>query len=197
MRHPFTAIGLFAILAFAGTVAGADVLHIGGFVGTANVERVENVASHTLPAWREEAGNYVEIVSTITQTENGDASVVFRLLDSEFPLTLVWQSGAPSLQLTAPGELPEDVETQAPGIAQTLTWRLRIRSLRNPEQRVILETRQPNGSWLKVLEKTMALAGIREWVEEGGSLRIGVAGPVSVENTNVRTLRDGTLLMVK
>ena len=196
MRSASTAICLATALVFAGTAAWADVILVGGFAGTNHMERVENVASKTLPEWREEIGSYVEIVSTLVQTENGEASAVFRLLDSDFPLTLVWQSGVPGLQLIAPGGLPEDVET-LPGAPQSLTWRLKIRSLRHPVQRLILETKQPNGSWLKLEETTLVLNGIREWVEKGGVVRIGVAGPISAEKTHVRSLRDGSLLIIK
>ena len=196
MRKHQTAVVLSAALVFAGATAWGNVI-VGGFAGTNGMERVADVVSPVLPVWREEAGSYVEISSTLTQTENGDASVVFRLLNADLPLTLAWQSGVPGMRLIAPGGLPENVETPGPGVPQTLAFRLQIRSLHKPAQRLTLETKQPNGSWLKVEDKILALHGLREWVEEDlGVVRIGVAGPVSTE-TQVRTMRAGSLLLVK
>jgi len=184
----------FATCVLAGTTARADVLHVGGFTGTSNVERVENVAPHTAPVWKEGAGSYIEIVSTLEQTDNGEASVLFRMPGSDAPLAWVWQSGVPGAQLIAPGGLPVNTETQTPGVPKTLTLRVRIRSLNTPVQRLILETQQPDGGWLKVMEKNWTLTRVREWVEEDlGVLRIGVVGPVEIKNTHVRVMRDGTL----
>ena len=200
MRNPCIALCLSAVLAFTGTVVSANV-PVGGFVGTNHMETVENVAGISAPEWSQGAGTYVEIMGSFVQTETAEASVYIRLLDEALPLTLSWH-GAEGFQLAAPGSLPHNMPA-APASSgpQTITFRLRIRSLQHPGQRLVLETRQPGGGWLKVLEKNMALDlnGAREWVEEGGLLRVGIAGPVewTGDSTRVRVLREGTLLLIK
>ena len=199
MRQLRTALCLTAVLAFAGTVLSAHV-PVSGFTGTNGMEIVENVAGTIAPEWNEGAGTCIEITGTFIQTETAEASVYIRLLDESFPLTLSWH-GAEGFQITAPGRLPVNTPaTPTTSNPQTVTWRLRIRSLHNPAQRLIVETKQPGGGWLKVLEKSMALElnGAREWVEEGGILRVGLAGPVEwTGDTRVRVLRAGTLVLIK
>jgi len=186
MRNPHTVLALFAAMAIAGTVAFAQ-----------HGERVEDVAEMPTPAWSESAGIYIDVSGTFIQTAPGEGSVFIRLLDEARPLILAWH-GATGFQLTPPGRLPQNT----PAIAtlsnpQNVAWRLRIRSLKNPVQRLVLETRQPNENWQTLFEKSMTLNGAREWMEEGGSLRVGIAGPVTLDETRVRMVRDGTLLMVK
>ena len=199
MRNPCTVLGLSAVLALAGTALSANVL-VGGFTGTNHMEIVENVAGMVAPEWIEGAVTHIEITGTFIQFEPGEASVFIRLLDEPFPLSLVWH-GAEGFQLIAPGSLPQNIPaTPTPSGLQSITFRLRIRSLHNPAQRLIVETQQPDGSWLNVLEKTMVLnkTRVREWVKGGGVLRVGIAGPVEwTGDARVRTLREGTLLLIK
>jgi len=200
MRYSFFKACLFAIAVLAGTVAFASV-PVGGFTGTNHMETVENVAGMSAPEWSQGAGTYVEVTGTFVQTETAEVSVWIRLLDEALPLTLSWH-GAEGFQLVASGTLPQNIPaTPASSGPQTVTFRLRIRSLQNSIQRLVLETRQPDGSWLKIFEKSMALNTVRarEWVEEGGVLRVGIAGPVEWlgDSARVRVLRDGTLFLVK
>ena len=82
---------------------------------------------------------------------------------------------------------------------QTVSFRLRINFLRGQTQQVVLETRRVNGGWEKVVEAKMNLPKgvVSEWVEGGGVLTVGVAGPVEFMTTSVRVLREGTVLLVK
>jgi hypothetical protein len=181
--------------------ARADAL-VGGFAGSAGRERVEQVAGFASPVWQEE-GTFLEVGGTFVQTEAGEGSVFVRLLDVDRPLILVWHSAA-GFQLVAPGSLPRNTpSTPTAGEARSVTWRLRVRSLRNPAQRLVLETRQGEGNgWQVALERTMALAGVRAWVEgdggeNGGVLTVGIAGPVALVDAGVRVVREGSLLMVR
>jgi len=187
MRKTHTVLALSVALVLAGTVARAQ-----------NGERVEVVAGTTAPAWIESAGAFIEVNATLVQTAAGEASAFFRLLDTERPLIIAWHT-ATGFQLAAPGRLPQNIpENPTPGNPQTVALRLRIRSLKSPAQRLVLETRQPNGSWQLVFEKTMALNKTREWIEEGGVVKAGLAGPVELAGgMRVRVLREGTLLMIK
>ena len=200
MRCPCIALCLSAVFVIAGTALSANVI-IGGFTGTNHMEIVENVAGMYAPEWSQGAGTYIEVTGAFHQTETAEASVWIRLLDDALPLTLSWH-GATGFQLIAPGSLPQNIPaTPTPSGPQTITFRLRIRSLQHPAQRLVLETKQPGGGWLKVLEKSMALntIGAREWVEEGGILRVGLAGPLAWtgDATRVRLAREGSLFLVK
>jgi hypothetical protein len=199
MPHPRFDVCLCAIAVILGTTAMADTL-TGGFSGTAGVERVERVASLLPPVWREGAGFRLVVSGTFTQTENGEGSVVIRLLDDEKPLTLTWHS-ATGFQLVAPGGLPLNTPASSnPSEPQMVTWRLRIHSLQSPEKRLVLETQQPDGGWLVVMERRMVLNGIREWIGDGdgGVLTVGIAGPVALgEDTRVEISREGTLILLK
>ena len=190
---------LFAFTVLAGMAARGNTLP-NGFAGTNQAERVETVAGITAPAWGVETGNYVEITGTFAQSAQGEVSAFIRLLDEKSPLILSWH-GSAGFQLAAPGRLPQNIPDTAspPAGPQTVAWRLRIRSLQHPEQRLVLETRNPNGSWQKIMEKSMALDGIQEWIGEGGVLTVGLSGAVELVDgeTRVRVLREGTLLMVK
>ena len=200
MRKTRIALCLSAVLSLAGTVASANVI-VGGFTGTNGMETVENVAGVSAPEWSQGVGTFVEVTGTFVQTETAEASVWIRLLDEALPLTLSWH-GAQGFQLVAPETLPQNIPAVSVASGpQTVTFRLRVRSLQNSIQRLFLETRQPDGSWLKIFEKNMALNTVRarEWVEEGGVLRVGIAGPVEWlgDSARVRVLRDGTLFLVK
>ena len=195
--HPILQICLYAALAFMGTVARASVIHVGGFAGTGYGERVEQVEPLALPAWLEEFGTRLEISGTFIQTATGEGSVVVRLLDNERPLVVAWH-GATGFQLIAPGGLPQNTPAvSTPSGTQTVVWRLRIHALQRSEQRLVLETQKTDNTWQVLIERKMSLHAVREWVESGAVLTVGIAGPVALDNAGVRLFREGTLLLVK
>jgi len=199
MNHFFKQCApMLAALSLPPMAAEAAHIIIGGFAGTGNGECVENVAPLAVPVWREEFGTRLEVSGTFYQTATGEASVVIRLFDDERPLTLAWH-GAAGFQLLLPGGLPHNAPTTpTPSAPQTIAWRLRVHAPQNPAQRLVLETRQPDGAWQVVLERKAVLPGVREWVEEGGILTVGISGPLALgSDTHVRLFRDGVLLMVK
>jgi len=162
-------------------------------------ERIEQVVGDILPVWREETGVYVEVSGKYIAT--GDGSIVLRLADEKYPLTLAWNS-AGNWQLLAPRTMQRDFSAQATpsGGHVAATWRLRIRGLQRPLQRAQLAVLNA-GRWEVVHEKNMALPGLREWVEEGGILTVGIAGAVGavveMEDANVRVIRENTLFLVR
>ena len=195
--HPILQICLYAALAFAGTMAWANVIHVGGFAGNGVGERVEQVEPLALSAWREEFGTRLEITGTFVQTATGEGSVVVRLLDNNRPLIVAWH-GATGFQLAAPGRLPYNTPAvSTPSGTQTVVWRLRIHALHRSEQRLVLETQKMDNTWQVLVERKMSLHAVREWVEAGAMLTVGIAGPVALDNAGVRFFREGTLLLVK
>ena len=167
---------------------------VGGFAARGGGERVERVVGNALPVWREEAGVYLEVSGRFVAA--GEGSVVLRVADEKRPLTLVWSSTG-SWQLLAPGALPRDFSTQEmTSDGESATWRLRVRGLQRPLQRAELWVLSAGG-WQVVCEKDVALPEVREWVEEGGVLTVGVAGAAGLEDANVRVVREGVLFMVK
>jgi hypothetical protein len=187
---------IFLLVALAGVVARSETL-VGGFAGSTGRERVECVAGFVAPVWQEGAGTFLEVRGTFVQTEAGEGSAVVRLLDEKCPLTLVWH-GTTGFQWVAQGGLPCNTPVMStPSEPQSVTWRLRVRSLHNRTRGCVLETRQPDGTWQGVLETHQALRGVREWVEEGGVLEVGLAGPVEWgDDLQVKMCREGTLLMI-
>jgi len=195
--HPILQICLYAALAFAGTMAWANVIHVGGFAGNGVGERVEQVEPLALSAWREEFGTRLEITGTFVQTATGEGSVVVRLLDNNRPLIVAWH-GATGFQLIAPGGLQQNTPAvSTPSGTQTVVWRLRIHALQRSAQRLVLETQDTGGLWHIKLENKMSLHAVREWVEAGAGVTVGIAGPVALEVLSVRFFREGTLLLVK
>ena len=189
---------LLALATIAGTVAFAKIF-VGGGAGSEGCERVELVAGEALPVMIDDTGTYVDIRATIRQTALGEGTVFVRLLDEKRPLVLAWHSVA-GFQIVKPGRLPENnpAVSMASG-EQTVSFRLRINFLRGQTQRVVLETQRVNGGWERVVETKMSLPQgvVSEWVEAGGVLTVGVAGPVEFMTTGVRVLREGTVLLVK
>ena len=186
-----------ALAVVAGTTAHSAIL-TGGFAGTGAGERIEQVAGFVAPVWREETGTRVEVSGTFVQHEIGEGSVFIRMLEEACPLALVWH-GAAGFQLVPPGGLPENTPTTPTTSGpQTVRWRLRVHFLQRPAQRLILETFQ-EGRWQMVLDRKMEveLEKVREWLEAGGVLTVGIAGPVELgDDVSVKVARDGTLLLV-
>ena len=188
---------IIALTALAGTVAFSNTL-IGGFAGSVNKERIEQVAGLVAPVWEDVIGMNVEVVFTLTQTAVGEATAVIRLLDEKRPLTLVFHSTA-GFQLVPPGGLLENTPANpSQGGPQTCTIKLRVHHLKSAVQTIVLSELQPDGKFLPMLIKTMALRDtLRPWVEAGGELTVGLAGPIKISDADVKIFREGTLLLVR
>ena len=197
MRQALFQLILFTTAALAGTSVGANTLLLGGFTGTANVERVELVAPLALPEWREDVGTRLEIAGTFVQTATGEVSVVIRLFDSDEPLILTWH-GAEGFQLVPPAGLPQNIPaTPAQSNPQTVEWRLRFTPQNNATHRVHVDVQQPDGSWQVLLGRADVPLAIRDWYEAGAVSKVGIAGPVEFGNLKTRFFRAGTLLILK
>ena len=156
-------------------------------------ERIEQVISGVLPAWREGTGVYVEVGGRYVAT--GDGSIVLRMADEKSPLTLVWDS-AGNWQLLSPRALPRDFEAQATPGGQTAIWRLRLRGLDKPLQRAQLAVLNA-GAWEIVQEKETPLLGVQNWIDGGGVLTVGLSGSVEMTDASVRVIREGSLFLVR
>lgn len=153
-HHFFLVTATLFVSTPAGTFAKAETV-VGGFSGTTGVERVEQVVSRQPPVWREGTGYRLVVSGCFIQTEVGEGSVFVRMFDEKRPLVLMWH-GATGFQWVAPGELPENVpETPMLSDPQSVAWRLRVHALQAPEQRLVLEVRQANGSWWRFRGKAV------------------------------------------
>ena len=157
-------------------------------------ERIETFASNVV--WREDAGVFVEMSGKIIKAAQDEGSVVFRGFGM-LPLTLVFDSVDSSWQLVGQGGLGHDIATATgPSGAQTVAFRLRVRSLQRPVQRVVLEELR-NGTWCVVISQDAALKGLREWIEHHAIVTAGIAGSITLADVNVRVIRENTLFLVK
>jgi hypothetical protein len=192
MKAILWALAVSAVSAGMAALAGAVT---GGFAGSAGREQAGEVAGSLPPAWQERAGSFVEARGRFVQAGPGAASAFVRLFDAGRPLALLWE-GASGFQVVFPGEFPLDGPVAAGG-AQTVEWRPRVRSPQSPVQRVVLETRQSNGGWQVVSDVKGVVRGVREWVEAGGVLSVGLAGPVEWLDAGVRVWSEGTVFMIR
>ena len=193
--HTTAAFSLTLAFMMTGTAAFSEIL-VGGFSSTGAGERIERVTGNTPPVWTESEGAWIEITGRYVAT--GDASVILRLADENRPLSLVWSS-LDGWQLLKPGALPQDLmEGGCPHPPQTdVTWRLIIRGLKRPQQRVRLETLQAE-KFQPLVEKDVQVRGLQEWIsEKDGVLVFGLAGGVLLADVSVKIIKERTLFLVK
>jgi hypothetical protein len=185
--HTLRCLALSLALVPAALLATA---HMKKFAG----ERIEFITGNVMPVWLETAGAYVEVSGAFATHAAAEASAVVRMFDEGRPLALAWDS-AGGWQMLQQGGLPQDLEGERSREPQTMKWRLQVRGLQKSLQRLRLEV-WDNGAWQRIAEQDMSVSGVRDWVDDGGVLTVGLVG-AELLDANVRVIRENTLLMVK
>ena len=163
----------------------------------ASGEVILHFTDSVTPVWQETAGFYLEVSGKFVQTSPGKASVVMRLLDNARPVTITHDSAeGGGWALAKQDDLPHDfMEGERPREPQTVTWRIQVRRLQHPVQKIMLSELRA-GRWETMISQDVALKNLREWVENP-VVTFGIAGPMVLESPRTRMIRESSLILIR